>query len=146
MILKTAPNMDNAKAFIDFLFSDEAQKLVADAYLLPGRGDDAEYYISSADLMTRNLNRRVEIACPVQDAFLQEKLKWILNSQLRDTAKASLMLPDGSYCRKQSAVPFDSQAYFMQQSPHIPAQPRNETRKLMQWLKRLTERFGHQEA
>ena len=111
-----------------------------------GRGDAAEYYIASADLMTRNLNRRVEIACPVQDAFLQEELKWILNSQLRDTAKASLMLPDGSYCRKQSAVPFDSQAYFMQQSPHIPAQPRNETRKLMQWLKRLTERFGHQEA
>ena len=111
-----------------------------------GRGDAAEYYISSADLMTRNLNRRVEIACPLQDAFLQEKLKWILNSQLRDTAKASLMLPDGSYCRKQSAVPFDSQAYFMQQSPHIPAQPRNETRKLMQWLKRLTERFEHQEA
>lgn len=39
MIPKTAPNMDNAKAFIDFLFSDEAQQLVADAYLLPGRSD-----------------------------------------------------------------------------------------------------------
>ena len=39
MILKTAPNMDNAKAFIDFLFSDEAQQMVADAYLLPGRSD-----------------------------------------------------------------------------------------------------------
>ena len=39
MILKTAPNKDNAKAFIDFLFSDEAQKLVGDAYLLPGRSD-----------------------------------------------------------------------------------------------------------
>ena len=39
MILKTAPNMENAKAFIDFLFSDEAQQLVADAYLLPGRSD-----------------------------------------------------------------------------------------------------------
>ena len=39
MILKTAPNMDNAKAFIEFLFSDEAQELVAAAYLLPGRSD-----------------------------------------------------------------------------------------------------------
>ena len=39
MIMNTAPNVDNAKAFIDFLFSDEAQQMVADAYLLPGRSD-----------------------------------------------------------------------------------------------------------
>ena len=39
MILKTAPEMDNAKAFVDFLFSDEAQALVAEAFLLPGRSD-----------------------------------------------------------------------------------------------------------
>jgi len=39
MILNTAPNADNAKAFIDYLFSDEAQQLVANAYLLPGRSD-----------------------------------------------------------------------------------------------------------
>lgn len=39
MIMNTAPNVDNAKAFVDYLFSDEAQKLVADAYLLPGRSD-----------------------------------------------------------------------------------------------------------
>ena len=39
MIMKTAPDMDNAKAFVDFLFSDEAQQMVADAYLLPGRSD-----------------------------------------------------------------------------------------------------------
>ncbi len=39
MILKTAPNMENAKAFMDYLFSDEAQQLVAQAYLLPGRSD-----------------------------------------------------------------------------------------------------------
>lgn len=39
MILKTAPNAENAKAFVDYLFSDEAQDLVAKAYLLPGRSD-----------------------------------------------------------------------------------------------------------
>jgi len=39
MIMNTAPNPDNAKAFIDYLYSDEAQQLVADAYLLPGRSD-----------------------------------------------------------------------------------------------------------
>lgn len=39
MIMNTAPNVDNAKAFIDFLYSDEAQQMVAEAYLLPGRSD-----------------------------------------------------------------------------------------------------------
>lgn len=39
MIMNTAPNVDNAKAFIDYLFSDEAQEMVVNAYLLPGRTD-----------------------------------------------------------------------------------------------------------
>lgn len=93
-----------------------------------GRGERARVYVSSADLMTRNLNRRVEIACPVYDPILQDRLKWLLDSQLRDTAKASFLLSDGSYSRKHSAVSFDSQAYFMEQSPHIsqPAPGRRE--------------------
>ena len=105
-----------------------------------GRGENAEIYISSADLMTRNLNRRVEIACPVRDARLRGQLQWILESHLRDTAKASLLLPDGSYCRKHSAVPFDSQNYFMQQSPHIPAPAVKAPPKLLQRLKALLKR------
>ncbi|WP_317301103.1 polyphosphate kinase 1 [Allobaculum stercoricanis] len=100
-----------------------------------GRGEQAEYYISSADLMTRNLNHRVEIACPVQDAQIKEQLKWILDAQLHDTAKASLILPDGTYCRKHSAVPFDSQNYFMEQSPHIPVEPSQKPEKLSQRIK-----------
>mgnify|MGYP002515897568 FL=1 len=106
-----------------------------------GRRENAKYYISSADLMTRNLNRRVEIACPVYDVQLREQLRWFLESQLRDTAKASILLTDGSYCRKHSAVPFDSQSYFMQQSPHIPAEPLREpqrlTQRLKKWMKKL---------
>ncbi len=39
MILKTAPDMENAKAFVDYLLSDDAQKMVTEAYLLPGRTD-----------------------------------------------------------------------------------------------------------
>lgn len=39
MIMNSAPNVENAKAFIDYLYSDEAQQLVAKAYLLPGRSD-----------------------------------------------------------------------------------------------------------
>jgi iron(III) transport system substrate-binding protein len=39
MILKTSPNLENAKAFMDYLLSDEAQNLVVNAYILPGRSD-----------------------------------------------------------------------------------------------------------
>ena len=106
-----------------------------------GRGESAEVYLSSADLMTRNLNRRVEIACPVRDGQLRDQLKWILDSQLRDTAKASLMLPDGSYCRKHSAVPFDSQDFFMQQSPHIPAAPAKRPPELLRRLREWKEKL-----
>ena len=108
-----------------------------------GHGESAEYYISSADLMTRNLNRRVEVACPVYDTQLREQLNWILESQLRDTAKAGVLLPDGSYCRKHSTVPFDSQDYFMQQSPHEPAQPLKKSPRLFQRLKELMKGVSH---
>ena len=85
-----------------------------------GSGANAKYYISSADLMTRNLNRRLEIACPIEDSNLCEKLKWILDAQLQDTAKASFLLSDGSYLRKQgqSSISIDSQKQFMQTSFH----------------------------
>lgn len=89
-----------------------------------GRGEDAVYYISSADMMTRNLNRRVEIACPVEDPELQKQLRWILHTELEDNVKASVGLPDGSYCRKvNSLVPASSQEIFMQTSIHTPAPP-----------------------
>ena len=75
------------------------------------------------------------------DPQLREQLKWVLDSQLRDTAKASALLPDGSYCRKHSAVPFDSQDTFMQQSPHIPAEPAHAPTSFAEWLKTLAERI-----
>ncbi len=83
-----------------------------------GKGDDTKLYISSADLMTRNLNRRVEIACPVHDAYLKSILLEILKAQLRDSAKASFMLSDGVYSRKLSNESFDSQNFFMEHSLH----------------------------
>ena len=102
-----------------------------------GRGEGETVYIASADLMTRNLNRRVEIACPVYDPQARQMLKWILETQLRDSVKASRMLYDGSYNRKHSAVAFDSQAYFMTESPHIPAAPKAEKPGLGQRAKQF---------
>ncbi len=86
-----------------------------------GRGDEARLYIASADLMTRNLNRRVEIACPVHDAKLRQMLLSILNTELADNVKASSLQSDGTYYRKNGGpARTDSQSYFMEHSFHEP--------------------------
>lgn len=56
-----------------------------------------EVYCGSADWMPRNLERRVEILFPVEEPSLQEELMHILNTQLADTVKASVLQPDGNY-------------------------------------------------
>ncbi len=102
-----------------------------------GKGDKAKFYISSADLMTRNLNRRVEIACPVIDMDLKKQLQWIIDGQLNDTAKASILLLDGAYCRKHSAIPFNSQDFCMQESSHVYSQEIKEKTSLFKRLQAL---------
>ena len=108
-----------------------------------GRGEEGAVYLSSADLMTRNLDRRVEIACPVHDPQLKQQLRWMLESQLRDNVKASDLLPDGTYARRHGAVPFDCQNYFMEQSPHTPPQPQPEKKSLGANAAGLLHRFFH---
>ena len=86
-----------------------------------GKGEQEKYYISSADLMTRNLNRRIEIACPIYDREIIDKIKWIISTQLDDNAKASFVTSNGSYLRKTDInynIKTDSQQVFMEQSMH----------------------------
>ena len=74
--------------------------------------------------MTRNLNHRVEIACPIYDPEVKEQLLRILHTQLEDNVKASSLLPDGSYCRKVNTLaPCDSQAVFLKTTLHHRAPP-----------------------
>jgi polyphosphate kinase len=62
-------------------------------------GGEDEYFIGSADLMPRNLDRRVEQLFPVDDPQLKEALRQILDIQLRDNVKSRRMHADGSYTR-----------------------------------------------
>ncbi len=82
--------------------------------------ENSEYYISSSDLMSRNLNRRVEIACPVLDQDICHKLQEILEIELKDNTQASVLQPDGTYYRKQDnqEEKINSQEYFMEHSLH----------------------------
>lgn len=65
-----------------------------------GEGDDEEMYISSADLMTRNLERRAEIACPVKDRKIKDRIRGIMYETYCDMEKGRVMLQDGTYALK----------------------------------------------
>ena len=62
-------------------------------------GGDEEYYIGSADLMHRNLEKRIEVLTPIEDPVLQKEVRRILDIQLKDKASAWEMKYDGSYGR-----------------------------------------------
>lgn len=80
-------------------------------------GGDEEVYIGSADLMERNLDRRVEVLCPVADAGLKRHLRdTVLEAILSDTARAWTLQTDGSYLRAtppDGAAPLNSQQFLL---------------------------------
>ena len=65
-----------------------------------GEDDDADIYISSADWMTRNTLRRVEVALPVYSDAIKKRLIGIFKLMQSDNIQARDMLPDGSYKRR----------------------------------------------
>ncbi|SMO58163.1 polyphosphate kinase [Balnearium lithotrophicum] len=73
------------------------------------RGD--RVFISSADWMPRNFHRRVEALVQIEDKKCKEKLKKILEIQLKDTAKARILQSDGTYVRYEKRD-FNSQEYL----------------------------------
>jgi len=74
---------------------------------------DPEIFISSADLMTRNVSRRVEIATPVLNKEIRARICKMLEIMLNDTEKASFLTKSGNYIRKTEAGR-SSQQYFLE--------------------------------
>ncbi|MCB1182962.1 polyphosphate kinase 1 [bacterium] len=88
-------------------------------------GGDEEVYIGSADIMTRNLNRRVETLAPVRDERLIARIRdEILWAAQHDNVKARLMDADGNYARTRPRAkekPIDSQQWlYRQRSKSVP--------------------------
>lgn len=90
-----------------------------------GPRETMKLYLSSADLMTRNMDKRIEIAWPILNDGLREQILGYLDVSLDDTAKLRELLPDksytplGAFARKDGeggTVLFDSQEYFIKQA------------------------------
>jgi polyphosphate kinase len=83
-------------------------------------GGQPEVYLGSADLMPRNLDRRVETIYPVEDEGLKTRLlDEILAISMKDNVNSRELQPDGSYIRIHPAdgeAPVDSQMWFMERA------------------------------
>ena len=74
-------------------------------------------YISSADYMTRNTIRRVEVAAPVYNEKIKKRLWNMFEILLRDNVKARIQLPDGAYVYKvNDNPPVDAQRFFFEEA------------------------------
>ncbi|MBP3310581.1 MAG: polyphosphate kinase 1 [Ruminococcus sp.] len=78
-------------------------------------GEEQKIYIGSADYMTRNTIRRVEVAAPVEDEKLKKRIRDMFRILMSDNVKAREMLSDGTYVhveRRDGEEPLNSQEYF----------------------------------
>src|SRR5262245_49029559 len=82
-------------------------------------GGDEEVYLASADWMTRNLDKRVELMFPVEDAAPRAKVLYTLRAMFRDNVKARWLAADGVYCRRERAAdepPFRVQQHLQDEA------------------------------
>ncbi len=89
-----------------------------------GEGESERMYISSADFMTRNTQRRVETACPIYDSAVRAKLNGIMDLCLMDNVKARELHSDGSYSPVHGGEErFDAQQLQMERAIDAAAEP-----------------------
>lgn len=84
-----------------------------------GQGEREKIYIASADFMTRNTLRRVEVAAPIYDPALKDRIQEMFELMLRDNVKARVQQPDGTYVNKErleGEEAINSQEVFFEQA------------------------------
>ncbi|MBQ9947427.1 MAG: polyphosphate kinase 1, partial [Oscillospiraceae bacterium] len=90
-----------------------------------GKDERRRVYISSADFMTRNTERRVEVAAPILDRELADRVTESFDLMLRDNVKAREQDSDGKYrhVSRGDDKPLNSQAYFYEKAYEAAAAP-----------------------
>jgi polyphosphate kinase len=105
-----------------------------------GTGTAQKIYIGSADMMTRNTEKRVEVACPILDDNIRRQINHYLKVMLSDNVKARVLLSDGSYVKKKAAEPLvDSQAAFMEEAIHAKREEPKKERMISEWIMGILE-------
>ena len=117
-----------------------------------GTGVRKKVYISSADYMTRNTTRRVEVAAPILSEEVKKRVLDIFDTQMQDNVKARIMQPDGKYVRAERGdIAIDAQSRFYAEAyANAPkpapvngpkaVEPEKGKKGFLGWLKRLFRR------
>ena len=78
-----------------------------------GVGDEEKMYIASADFMTRNTLRRVEVAAPIHDEHIRDRIRYMFTTMMSDDVKGKVQLATGEYVdRHMNEKPVNSQEIF----------------------------------
>lgn len=84
-----------------------------------GKGQSQKIYIGSADMMTRNTEKRVEVVCPILDESIKKQINHYLHVMLSDNIKGRVMQPDGTYRKLIGGDELvDSQEVFIKEALH----------------------------
>lgn len=103
-----------------------------------GVGDDTEIYISSADMMTRNTRRRVEVAAPIYDPRLKQRILKMIEIMKKDNIQAKVLLSNGQYIsKKKREENINSQIYFLNESRRLAQREKKEKEDLLGHVKSL---------
>jgi polyphosphate kinase len=106
---------------------------IVDRYLEHARifyfrnGGDEEVYLSSADWMPRNLDRRIELLFPVESPECQQKVLGALDAMFQDNVKSRVLQPDGAYKRRRPAKgedPFRAQGELYREAQRAQSRAR----------------------
>lgn len=109
-----------------------------------GTGGEQKVYIGSADMMTRNTEKRVEVACPIYDGAVRKRLVNSLNLMLRDNVKARVMQSDGTYKKKEiTGETVNCQEIFMKEA--LSAKPEVGASEKPSFLRRLRKYFSRRQ-
>ena len=91
-------------------------------------GGNEEVFMGSADWMPRNLEKRVEIVFPVEDEQIKKEVMHILDIQMKDNVKASILQADGTYTKpdKRGKTLVNSQEYFCREATERAEKPKEQ--------------------
>ncbi|MDD3360453.1 MAG: polyphosphate kinase 1 [Hespellia sp.] len=106
-----------------------------------GKGQSQKLYIGSADMMTRNTEKRVEVACPIYDPQIKSRLNHDIKIMLSDNVKRRVLESDGTYhkVKKSEGKEIDSQKEFMKLA--LTAEPAIAVEKKKTFLQRVIGYF-----